>query len=69
MATKKPISKSSIKKKIIIESKIHLDKYLNDNKEIKEIFKPMLKIIFGSRILTPKKWKEVINKELHRKLN
>jgi len=52
-----------------MESKIHLDKYLNDNKEIKEIFKPMLKIVFGSKMNTSKKWKEVINKELHRKLN
>jgi len=67
MTTKKPVSKNSSIKKII-EPKIHIDKYLNDNKEIKEIFKPMLKMVFGFQMFTVKKWKEVINKELHRKL-
>jgi len=57
------VSKNSLK-----ETKIHLQKYLVDNKDIKEIFIPMLKVIFGSQMHCARVWKKKIEKELHREL-
>jgi len=57
-------SLSKIKK----EARIHFQKYLVDNKDIKDIFIPMLKIAFGSEMHTAKKWKKKIEEELHREI-
>ena len=70
MATKKPVGKgSSVKKKIIVEPRIHFVKYLNNNEVgIKDIFIPMLKTVFGSELHTAKSWKKKVEEELHREL-
>jgi len=66
MTTKKPVSKN-IKK--IIESKIHFSKYINNSEvNIKDIFIPMLKVIFGSELNTAKNWGKKVEEELHRDL-
>ena len=68
MAKKKLISKSSSVKKII-EPKMYFSKYINnDEVEIKDIFIPMLKVVFGSELNTAKNWKKKVEKELHRDL-
>ena len=68
MNKKKPVSKSSSVKKVT-EPKIHFSKYINnDEVEIKDIFIPMLKVVFGSELNTAKNWKKKVEKELHRDL-
>ena len=68
MAKKKLVSKSSSVKKIT-ESKIHFSKYINNNEvKIKDIFIPMLKVVFGSELNTAKNWEKKVKEELHRDL-
>ena len=58
------MSKNSLK-----ETKMHFQKYLVDNrKNIKEIFIPMLKVAFGSQMYSVRIWKKKIEKELHREI-
>ena len=58
--------KNSLSKK---ETRIHFQKYLASNSEdIKDIFIPMLKVVFGSEMHSARIWKKMVERELHREL-
>ena len=60
------VKKDSLLKK---ETRIHFQKYLVDNgKDIKDIFIPTLKVVFGSELHSARIWKKMIERELHREL-
>ena len=67
--TRKQVVKKKLMNKKTKEPKIHFSKYINnDEVRIKDIFIPMLRVMFGSELNTAKNWKKKVEEELHREL-
>ena len=66
------MSKGTLSKMVEKEPKkavgprIHFSKYINSGVEIKDMFVPMLRMVFGSQMHSRKEWEKLIEKELKR---